>query len=230
MGAAQCACRRSKRSRGRHSAVSPALSGQMTTLRLEARGRQQGEVLFEGYNSILRGELSLHPSRGPLPRTPRHRLATSPAYHSDCQTVPPHRPPLPSDPDSSPTTPPFTIAPSALLAGKAPCTSTFTPAAGECRDPPAHCGPMLSAEEGPCIGTFTPAGVSMAHLATIKSSRVLTPGRACVLGRAIGRLQAVVEAHLLLRDARFWRIWLGLGLGLGQGQGLGSGPGLGFKG
>ena len=178
MGAAQCACRRSKRSRGRHSAVSPALSGQMTTLRLEARGRQQGEVLFEGYNSILRGELSLHPSRGPLPRTPRHRLATSPAYHSDCQTVPPHRPPLPSDPDSSPTTPPFTIAPSALLAGKAPCTSTFTPAAGECRDPPAHCGPMLSAEEGPCIGTFTPAGVSMAHLATIKSSRVLTPGRA----------------------------------------------------
>ena len=128
MGAAQCACRRSKRSRGRHSAVSPALSGQMTTLRLEARGRQQGEVLFEGYNSILRGELSLHPSRGPLPRTPRHRLATSPAYHSDCQTVPPHRPPLPSDPDSSPTTPPFTIAPSALLAGKAPCTGTFTPA------------------------------------------------------------------------------------------------------
>eukprot|EP00964_Phaeocystis_antarctica_P154805 scaffold123685_cov60-Phaeocystis_antarctica.AAC.1 len=37
---------------------------------------------------------------------------------------------------------------------------------------------MLSAEEGPCIGTFTLAGVSMAHLATIKSSRVLTPGRA----------------------------------------------------
>ena len=150
---------------------------------------------------------------------------------------PPARPPpAPSDPDLQPPHPsptphlPLTIGPSALLAGKAPCTSTFTPAAGECRDPPAHCGPMLSAEEGPCIGTFTPAGVSMAHLATIKSSRVLTPGRACVLGRAIVRLQAVVEAHLLLRDARFWRIWLGLGLGLGQGQGLGSGPGLGFKG